>query len=121
MDILTVAIDCMILGLVGWIAYEGIMAVYRTMTLRYEVSYDTARVISKTELNDMSLRNASIPYPIGINDQQEIFVAYEGRRYCLVDRGFYHNIRIGQEVPVRIKKGYNSQGELKHTIVRLAK
>lgn len=108
-----------VLGLIVWLIYKGVVAIYRKTTLRYETTRDVAKVIRKEEDDNFALQIATKTYPLGLYDEYDVYISYKGEEHCFDDEDLYEKVEAGDTVRILVHRGYDKFGELKHTYLSI--
>ncbi|MCI9178008.1 MAG: hypothetical protein HFJ28_05560 [Clostridia bacterium] len=109
----------LVLGLVIWLIYEGIMQAYYD-TLRYETFSDTAKVCSKKYEEEyittkiLPVGKVMVPQIHCHDEEYNVYLMYRGEKHCFNNKDLYNLVNIGDSVCILVHKGYNKKNELKN-------
>ncbi len=112
-------IALVVVGYVIWLIYEIAMAIYRKTALRYETTRDVAKVVDKKYDDNFAMQMATKTYPLGLFDEYNVYILYNGEKHCFDDEVLYENVKVGDIVHILIHKGYDKQGKVKHTYLSI--
>lgn len=93
--------------------------IYRS-NLRYEDSTDTAVVLSKnyvapyTTTTYIQVGKTSVPQVQHHSEEYNVWLLYEGEKYCIDNESFYQSVSVDSTVSVIVHRGYNKHDELKY-------
>jgi hypothetical protein len=104
-----------------WIIYEIAIAIYHKTALRYETTRDVAKVVEKNYDDNYAMQIATKTYPLGLYDEYNVYIWYNGKKYCFDDENLYKKVKVGATVHILIHNGYNKHGELKHSYLSIEK
>lgn len=121
MNIIIGIIALVVVGLVTWLIYEITIAIYRKTALRYETTRDVAKVVDKDYDDNFALQIATKTYPLGLYDEYNVYILYNGEKHSFDDEDLYEKVKVGDIVHILIHKGYDKHGELKHTYLSIEK
>ena len=112
-------IALVVVGLVICLIYEIAMAIYRKTALRYETTRDVAKVVYKDYDDNFAMQYATKTYPLGLFDEYNVYILYNGKKHCFDDEDLYKKVKVGDIVHILIHNGYDKHGELKHTYLSI--
>lgn len=121
MNIIIGIIVLVVVGIAIGLIYEIAMAIYRKTALRYETTRDVAKVVDKDYDDNFALQLATKTYPLGLYDEYNVYIWYNGEKHCFDDKALYKKVKVGDIVHILIHNGYNKHGELKHTYLSIEK
>lgn len=104
----------LLVGLVVWIIYEIVMAIYRK-TLRYKIFYADVPVCKKEyeEEYTTSIMAGKVMVPQFHDDEYNVYLMYKGESHCIDSEELYKAVNVGDIVRVKVHKGYNKRNEVK--------
>lgn len=116
--IMSILLGCTVLLIVGlliWIIYEIVIAIYHK-TLRYETFPSSAKVCNAKYEEEYTtwIYSGKTMIPQFHDEEFNVYLMYEGKEYCFDDEELYNSVNIGDIIPVLVHKGYNKKNELKH-------
>ena len=112
-------IALVVVGLVICLIYEIAMAIYRKTALRYETTSDVAKVVYKDYDDNFAMQYATKTYPLGLFDEYNVYILYNGKKHCFDDEDLYEKVKVGDIVHILIHNGYDKHGEIKHTYLSI--
>ena len=112
-------IALVVVGLVICLIYEIAMAIYRKTALRYETTSDVAKVVYKDYDDNFAMQYATKTYPLGLFDEYNVYILYNGEKHCFDDEDLYEKVKVGDIVHILIHNGYDKHGEIKHTYLSI--
>ena len=119
MNIIFGIIDLAVVDLVIWLIYEIAMEIYCKTALRYETTRDVAKVVDKDYDDNFVLQIATKTYPLGLYDEYNVYILYNGEEHCFDDEDLYEKVKVGDIVHILIHNGYDKHGELKDTYLSI--
>ena len=112
-------IALVVVGLVICLIYEIAMAIYRKTALRYETTSDVAKVVYKDYDDNFAMQYATKTYPLGLFDEYNVYILYNGEKHCSDDEDLYEKVKVGDIVHILIHNGYDKHGVIKHTYLSI--
>jgi tRNA A37 methylthiotransferase MiaB len=124
MHIVFVALAVLIAIPIGYLAYLLAVQV-RNKYLDYTVREAQVQVVRKSQ--EASYESTTVqmigdtmrPMPEQHDEENDIYVSYEGTERCFQNKDVYDAVEVGDYVTIEVHEGRNQKGEIKNVYLSL--